>query len=144
MTDLGTGAPVYAPHKDIVVPGYVSRTRSPAAAFEREAPIDLIHAGGVRLTPLTRRRARLPQPLALGSQIWGWSNRGPHKVTAYSLGMRQRLWELYGPNGTARTPRILVVNYTLRGPVWFRTKFCYSPAGGARRQHTRSARDCVE
>ena len=71
-------------------------------------------------------------------------HRGPHKVTAYSLGMRQRLWELYGPNGTACTPRILVVNYTLRGPVWFRTKFCYSPAGGARRQHTRSARDCVE
>ena len=65
-------------------------------------------------------------------------------MTAYSLGMRQRLWELYGPQGTAYTPRILVVNYTLRGPVWFRTKFCYSPAGGARHQHTRSARACVE
>ncbi len=124
----------YAPHKDIVVPAYVGQA---AGRYDerRGAPLDLIHSGG----------------------IWGWNNKGPHKISAYSLGMRQRLWELYGvgspkqaprrdraeiaprsrrdraaprrPPVRSQTPRLLILNRTLRGIVWRTTKFCYSPAG---------------
>jgi len=61
--------------------------------------------------------------------IWGWANTGSRVRSSYSMGMRQRLFELYGDPAAANESGILISSKYLSDAVWSRTRFCLSPAG---------------
>ena len=123
--DMSAGQFCHAPHKDIVVPPFVTgKAPSPKPTrgkgkgkggggegnrtinFARPISIELVHAGG----------------------IWGWMNRGPHKPSAYSLGMRQEIFLQWGAERGA-PHGLMVVNRSLPDTTWSRSRFCLAPAG---------------
>ena len=61
--------------------------------------------------------------------IWGWNNWGPKKVSHYSLGMRQRLFQEFGNASTSPEPRIIVTSSRVEDSEWDHSKYCLAPAG---------------
>ena len=61
--------------------------------------------------------------------IWGWNNWGPKKVSHYSLGMRQRLFQEFGNASTSLEPRIYLTSSRVNDSEWTHSKYCLAPAG---------------
>lgn len=94
---MTSGAWCYSPHKDIVAPPYLPAPPVLPSASDRRGRASrlLVHAGG----------------------IWGalTDKPGLERPTYYSMGVRQRLYEIYGTGGSSPVPAICILNSSVGG-----------------------------
>ena len=97
----------YTPHKDVLVPPNLQtpRKRRGAQDPERNATVNLLHGGG----------------------IWGWKNNGKRRISPYSLGMRQAIYERFG-DARGEPHGLRVVNHSIADSEWLSAKFCLAAA----------------
>ena len=125
---LKNGEWIFAPHKDVVVPAYVQagepRTAPPGCPIlPRPEQLDKCTPSGINLSRGWRKL------LVHAGGIWGWNNNGPKRVSSYSLGMRQRLFQEFGNTATSPEPRILISSSSIPDSMWEQFKYCLAPAG---------------
>ena len=150
---LENGEWVFAPHKDVVVPAYTTSTTTltltltPTLTPTPTPTLRYVQAGTPRTAPpgcpILPRPEQLDKCTPSGINlsrgwrkllvhaggIWGWNNNGPKRVSSYSLGMRQRLFQEFGNTITSPEPRILISSSSIPDSMWEQFKYCLAPAG---------------